>query len=97
MDKKWYFVPNLYSDEDGLNDAGIETFSADAEKSMIREVIQNAIDQHVGPETEPVKVVFGASVPSGAVISRVGSRLFISTVSSVVFARSMRTVRTSFL
>ncbi len=41
----WIFVPNQNAADDGLNDAGIETFSADAQESNIREDIQNSIDQ----------------------------------------------------
>ena len=44
-EKKWRFVSNLNAIDEGLNDAGIETFSADSVKSTIREVNQNSIDQ----------------------------------------------------
>lgn len=55
--KKWWFVSNNGSIEDGLNDAGIETFSANSIASMVREVIQNSLDQQVD-ETKPVRVEF---------------------------------------
>lgn len=55
-EKQWRFVSNLNATDDGLNDAGIETFSADAVKSMIREVIQNSMDQGESDSQEPVLV-----------------------------------------
>lgn len=55
-EKKWHFVSNLNATDDGLNDAGIETFTADSIKSMIREVIQNSMDQHVKGLRKPVIV-----------------------------------------
>lgn len=42
--KKWRFASANYVSDDGLNDAGIETFSTSSESSNIREVIQNALD-----------------------------------------------------
>lgn len=57
-EKSWIFVPNLNATEDGLNDAGIETFSAESVKSMTREVIQNSIDQRTPGSVEPVVVKF---------------------------------------
>lgn len=55
-ERKWWFVSNLNAGDDGFNDAGIETFNDDQVQSMVREVIQNSIDQHVG--TKPVIVEF---------------------------------------
>lgn len=45
MGEGYIFVSNLNATDDGLNDAGIETFSADAQKANVREVLQNSIDQ----------------------------------------------------
>lgn len=42
---KWIFVSNMNAADDGLNDAGVETFSANPQEANIREIIQNAIDQ----------------------------------------------------
>lgn len=36
--KKWRFVSNQNSTIVGINDAGIETFSADIQRSLIREL-----------------------------------------------------------
>ena len=57
--KKWRFVSNQNSTIVGINDAGIETFSADIQRSLIREVIQNSLDAAL-PNHEPVKVEFKA-------------------------------------
>lgn len=57
--KKWRFVSNQNSTIVGINDAGIETFSADIQRSLIREVIQNSLDATL-PNNEPVKVEFQA-------------------------------------
>ena len=43
--KKWRFASYNNAGDDGINDAGIETFSSKAEVANIREVIQNSIDQ----------------------------------------------------
>lgn len=45
MEGNWIFASYNNAGDDGLNDAGIETFSAQAEVSNIREVIQNSLDQ----------------------------------------------------
>lgn len=56
--KKWRFVPNQNSTIVGLNDAGIETFTADINKSLVREIIQNSLDAVISTSTEPVRVEF---------------------------------------
>lgn len=56
-DGKWRFVSNNGALSDGGNDSGIETFSAKSVGSMVREVIQNSIDQRVD-KTKPVVVEF---------------------------------------
>lgn len=57
-EKRWLFVDNQNANFDGLNDAGIETFSANRIKSLVREVGQNAIDAKRSDVDGPVKVVF---------------------------------------
>lgn len=57
-EKCWRFVSNLNAGDDGLNDAGIETFSAEATPAMVREVIQNAIDARKNGIDNPVIVEF---------------------------------------
>lgn len=42
--KKWRFVPNHNSTIVGINDAGIETFTANMNESLVREMIQNSLD-----------------------------------------------------
>lgn len=37
--KKWRFMSNQNSTIVGINDAGIETFSADIQRSLIRELM----------------------------------------------------------
>lgn len=44
-DGRWVFASNGNGCDEGLNDAGIETFSTNRVQSTIREVIQNAVDQ----------------------------------------------------
>ena len=57
MKKKWRFVSNGNGEEIGFNDPGIEIFSANSIPSMVREVLQNSIDQRVDP-SQPVYVEF---------------------------------------
>ena len=54
---KWRFASNNKGIVDGFNDPSIETFSADSISSMVREVIQNSVDQQVD-ESRPVVVDF---------------------------------------
>ena len=42
---RWIFASNGNGCDEGLNDAGIETFSTNRVQSTIREAIQNAVDQ----------------------------------------------------
>ena len=39
--KDWRFISNQNSTIVGINDAGIETFTANMNRSLIREMIQN--------------------------------------------------------
>lgn len=56
--KKWRFVPNQNSTIVGINDAGIETFTANMNRSLIREIIQNSLDAVIPDSQEPVQVDF---------------------------------------
>ena len=56
-DGKWRFASNNKGVIDGFNDSGIETFSANSIASMVREVIQNSVDQQVD-DSRPVVVDF---------------------------------------
>lgn len=56
-DGKWRFASNNKGIVDGFNDLGIETFSANSIASMVREVIQNSVDQQVD-DSRPVVVDF---------------------------------------
>ena len=40
--KKWRFISNQNSTIVGINDAGIETFTANIYRSLVRESIQNS-------------------------------------------------------
>ena len=56
--KKWRFVSNQNSTIVGINDAGIETFTADMHRSLVREIIQNSLDAKNPQIDEPVRVEF---------------------------------------
>ena len=56
--KKWRFVPNQNSTIVGINDAGIETFTANMNRSLVREIIQNSLDAVVDNSEAPVTVDF---------------------------------------
>ena len=56
--KKWRFVPNQNSTIVGINDAGIETFTANMNRSLVREIIQNSLDASIPGINEPVIVEF---------------------------------------
>lgn len=56
--KKWRFVSNQNSTISGINDAGIETFTADMNRSLVREIIQNSLDAARDDIDEPVRVEF---------------------------------------
>lgn len=56
-DGKWRVASNNKGVIDGFNDSGIETFSANSIASMVREVIQNSVDQQVD-DSRPVVVDF---------------------------------------
>lgn len=54
---RWRFVSNGNAGYTGVNDSGIETFSSNTVCSLVREVIQNALDAQQD-DTKPVKVEF---------------------------------------
>ena len=56
--KKWRFLSNQNSTIVGINDAGIETFTANMNKSLVREIIQNSLDAVIDGGTDPVEVEF---------------------------------------
>lgn len=56
--KKWRFIPNQNSTIVGINDAGIETFTANMNRSLVREIIQNSLDAIVPGSSDPVQVDF---------------------------------------
>lgn len=56
--KKWRFIPNQNSTIVGINDAGIETFTANMNRSLVREIIQNSLDARIPNSKEPVTVEF---------------------------------------
>jgi len=57
----WNFPLNNDGENDGLNDAGIETYSGAPIKSLAREVIQNSLDAADDLRTNPVAVNFDLS------------------------------------
>lgn len=54
----WNFPPNNYGKEDGLNDAGIETFLNRPLVSLAREIVQNSRDARLEEDGRPVEVHF---------------------------------------
>ncbi len=56
-EERWRFVSNQNSTIAGLNDAGIETFTADMYRSLVREIIQNSLDA-ILDKNKPVEVDF---------------------------------------
>lgn len=57
-EKKWRFLSNQNSIIVGINDAGIETFTANMNESLVREIIQNSLDAIRNEVTDPVEVEF---------------------------------------
>ncbi|MFW5891611.1 MAG: hypothetical protein ACOCUI_05280, partial [bacterium] len=57
----WNFPLNNDGENDGLNDAGIETYSGAPIKSLAREVIQNSLDAAEDLKNNPVIVDFNLS------------------------------------
>lgn len=56
--EKWRFISNQNSTIVGINDAGIETFTANIYRSLVRESIQNSLDVVVPNTNKPVLVEF---------------------------------------
>lgn len=56
--RRWRFVSNQNSTIVGINDAGIETFTANMTRSLVREMIQNSLDACIPESREPVQVDF---------------------------------------
>lgn len=54
----WHFPSTDGGDEDGINDAGLETFEGDRESFIARECIQNSLDARLKNNDEPARVVF---------------------------------------
>ncbi len=63
--KDWRFISNQNSIIYGINDAGIETFTANLHRSLVREIIQNSLDAAISGTKKPVEVDFSTlSIPS---------------------------------
>lgn len=56
--RKWRFLSNQNSTIVGINDAGIETFTANMNRSLVREMIQNSLDAVIDDCSDPVEVEF---------------------------------------
>lgn len=56
--KQWRFVANQNSTIYGINDAGIETFTANMNRSLVREIIQNSLDATIPGHSGPTRVEF---------------------------------------
>lgn len=59
MNKIWHFPITDGGDDDGINDAGVEQFNGNKERSIARECIQNSLDARKD-YTKPVRVEFSA-------------------------------------
>lgn len=59
--KAWRFISNQNSTISGINDAGIETFTANMHRSLVREIIQNSLDAGLPNADRPVEVDFFVS------------------------------------
>jgi hypothetical protein len=59
MCRNWRFISNQNSVINGINDAGIETFTANIVHSLVRESIQNSLDAQLDVE-KPVLVEFSS-------------------------------------
>ena len=57
MNKVWHFPITDGGDDDGINDAGVEQFNGNKERSVTRECIQNSLDARKD-YTKPVRVEF---------------------------------------
>ena len=56
--RQWRFVSNQNSTINGINDAGIETFTANMNRSLVRETIQNSLDATLPGFNGPTRVEF---------------------------------------
>ncbi len=56
--KEWRFISNQNSTIVGINDAGIETFTSNMNRSLVRETIQNSLDAALTDNKEPITVEF---------------------------------------
>ena len=56
--KKWRYISDQNSEIVGIHDAGIETFTANIYRSLVRESIQNSLDAKIDDYDGPVYVEF---------------------------------------
>ena len=59
MNLVWHFPITDGGDDDGINDAGVEQFNGNKERSIARECIQNSLDARKD-YAKPVRVEFNA-------------------------------------
>ena len=57
MNMVWHFPSTDGGDDDGINDAGVEQFNGNKERTVARECIQNSLDARVD-YSKPVRVEF---------------------------------------
>lgn len=61
---EWIFPPNGGGEQDGFNNASIDTFKGERIFSLVRETIQNSMDARLD-HSQPVRVVFSiSSIPT---------------------------------
>lgn len=56
--KRWRFTSNQNSTIVGINDAGTETFTVNMHRSLVREIIQNLLDDVLPESVDPVIAEF---------------------------------------
>ena len=72
-DFTWQFTENPADEQEGPNDAGIMTFTKDPLRNLIRETIQNSLDD--GANSGPVKIDYQIqSVPGQPVQCRASQK-----------------------
>ena len=61
---EWIFPPNGGGEQDGFNNASIDTFKGERIFSLVRETIQNSMDARLD-HSQPVRVIFSiSSIPT---------------------------------
>ncbi|MFQ7119686.1 MAG: hypothetical protein ACLRPW_06595 [Intestinibacter sp.] len=96
--KQWRFLSNQNSTIVGINDAGIETFTANMNRSLVREIIQNSLDAAIDGCTEPVEVefvqfnVFRENIPDVEELQKALTQKKIEMSSAIILSQSKKSI-----